>query len=87
MALLVMTVGSRMKLFSIYGVSILGAAAHQIGQIGVATVLMGSRYVIGYLPYLLIVSIFTGMATGSVCNGVFRILAVSGQVPQNSWKA
>lgn len=86
LAMLVMSLMRRVKLFSVYGVSILGAAAHNIGQIGVAMILMGSVYVVGYLPYLLIVSIFTGMATGSICGGVFRILAVSGQIPEESWK-
>ena len=68
---------------SIYGVSMLGAAAHNIGQILVAVFLMGSVYVIGYLPYLLLVSVFTGLATGSVCAGVFRILKTNTQITQN----
>ena len=84
LALVVMTLMRQIKLFSVYGVSVLGAAAHNIGQIGVAVVLMESVYVVGYLPYLLIVSIFTGMAIGSICAGVFRILAVSGQIPEKS---
>lgn len=83
-ALVTMTLMRRVKLFSVYGVSVLGAAAHNIGQIAVAMVLMKSVYVAGYLPYLLIVSIFTGLATGSICAGVFRILAVSGQIPQEA---
>ena len=83
-ALVTITLMRRVKLFSVYGVSVLGAAAHNIGQIAVAMVLMKSVYVAGYLPYLLIVSIFTGLATGSICAGVFRILAVSGQIPQEA---
>ena len=83
-ALVTMTLMRRVKLFSVYGVSVLGAAAHNIGQIAVAMVLMKSVYVAGYLPYILIVSIFTGLATGSICAGVFRILAVSGQIPQEA---
>ncbi len=83
-ALITMTLMRKVRLFSVYGVSILGAAAHNIGQIAVAMVLMKSVYVAGYLPYLLIVSIFTGLATGSICAGVFRILAVSGQIGENS---
>lgn len=62
------------KRISIYGVSVLGAAAHNIGQILVAVFLMKSGYVTGYLPYLLLVSIFTGLITGTICAGVFRIL-------------
>lgn len=82
LALLVMAFMRQVRFFSVYGVSVLGAAAHNIGQIGVAMVLMKSVYVTGYLPYLLVVSIFTGMATGSICAGVFRILAASGQIPE-----
>ena len=83
-ALVVMAMMQRVKLFSVYGVSVLGAAAHNIGQICVAMILMKSVYVAGYLPYLLIVSIFTGLATGRICASVFRILMVSGQIPQDN---
>ena len=65
---------------SVYGVSVLGAAAHNIGQILVAVFLMDSGYVIGYLPYLLVVSVFTGLATGSICAGVFRVLKTNTRI-------
>ena len=74
MALTVMLLSARAPLFSIYGVSILGAAAHNIGQICAAMVLMDSIYIAAYLPYLLIVALFTGFATGGACAGVLRIL-------------
>lgn len=61
-------------LFSIYGISMLGAAAHSIGQIGAAMVVMDSVYVGGYLPYLLLVSIATGLLTGGICGGILRVL-------------
>ena len=62
----------------------LGAAAHNIGQILVAMFLMNSVYVAGYLPYLLAVSVFAGMATGAACAGVFKTLAASGQIPEET---
>ena len=68
----VMAVCKKAPLFSIYGVSILGAAAHNIGQILAAMALMGSVYVWAYLPYLLLIAIFTGTATGAACAGVLR---------------
>ena len=80
-AMTTMSLSKRLGCFSVYGVSILGAAAHNIGQICVAMFLMGSVYVVGYLPYLLAVSVFTGMATGGACAGVFKALAASGQIP------
>lgn len=83
LAMTIMYMFKTCKGISIYGVSVLGAAAHNIGQILVAVFLMGSVYVIGYLPYLLLVSVFTGLATGSVCAGVFRILKTNTQITQN----
>lgn len=81
-AMTVMSIFRNVRIFSVYGVSILGASAHNIGQICVAMFLMNSVYVAGYLPYLLAVSVFTGMATGAACAGVFRALAASGQIPE-----
>lgn len=70
----VMALCKKMPLFSVYGVSILGAAAHNVGQILAAMVLMNSVYVLAYLPYLLAVALFTGSATGAACAGVLRVL-------------
>lgn len=82
-AMTVMCIFKNCSRISVYGVSVLGAAAHNIGQILVAVFLMGSVYVIGYLPYLLVVSVFTGLATGSICGGVFRVLKTNTQITQN----
>ena len=82
LAMAVMCIFKSCKGLSIFGISILGAAAHNIGQILVAIILMESIYVTGYLPYLLVVSVFTGLATGSICAGVFRILKTNEQITQ-----
>lgn len=74
LALLAMAFLQRMGIFSVYGVSILGAAVHNMGQILVAMVLMNSVYVGAYLPYLLIIAIMTGMITGGMCAGILKIL-------------
>ena len=84
LAMTTMSIVRRIGLFSVYGVSILGAASHNIGQILVAMFLMNSVYVAGYLPYLLAVSVFTGMATGAACAGVFKALMASGQIPEET---
>lgn len=78
LAMSVMALSRKLRYLSIYGVSILGAAAHSIGQILAAMVLMQSVYVGGYLPYLLAVSIFTGLATGTAGAGVLRVLGKNG---------
>ena len=72
--MLTMTLTRKLPIFSVYGVSILGAAAHNVGQILAAMVLMHSVYIGAYLPYLLIVALFTGFATGAAGAGVLRIL-------------
>lgn len=73
LALAAMGAASKAPLFSIYGVSVLGAAAHNIGQILASMVLMNSVYIGAYLPYLLLAAIVTGLLTGSVCAGILRI--------------
>ena len=74
LAMSVMALCRKTPCFSVYGVSILGAAAHNIGQILAAMVLMHSVYVAAYLPYLLLVALLTGTATGAACAGVLRAL-------------
>lgn len=74
LALWVMIIGTKISGLSIFGVSILGAAAHNVGQICAAMLLMKSIYIGAYLPYLLVVALFTGFATASVAAEVLRIL-------------
>ncbi len=74
LSMLAMVLARRAKFLSVYGVSILGAAAHNIGQICAAMLMMHSVYIGAYLPYLLIVALFTGFATGAAGAGVLRVL-------------
>ena len=74
LALMAMILVKRAACFSVYGVSMIGAAAHNIGQIMAAMVLMNSIYIGAYLPYLLLVAIVTGLLTGGICAGVLRVL-------------
>ena len=74
LSMTVMALCKNAPLLSVYGVSILGAAAHNVGQILAAMVLMHSVYIGMYLSYLLLVALFTGFATGAACAGVLRIL-------------
>ena len=74
LSMTVMCLCRNIPFLSVYGVSILGAAAHNVGQILAAMVLMNSVYIGMYLSYLLIAALFTGCATGAACSGVLRIL-------------
>ena len=58
--------------FSVFGISIGGAAAHNCGQIAAAMLVLGNRAPLAYLPFLLIVSVFTGALTGFIASLLFR---------------
>lgn len=49
---------------SYIGVSMLCAACHNLGQIAAAALLLNDKAIFIYLPYLLILSLFTGALTG-----------------------
>ena len=74
LAMLVMILLRRAKRLSVYGVSIAGAAAHNIGQICAAMLVLGGTAVLGYLPALLGVSLVTGALTGFVAALLFRAM-------------
>lgn len=57
---------SRLRGLSVYGVSIGGAAGHNLGQMAAALITLGNTAVLGYLPVLLGVSLLTGTLTGFV---------------------
>ena len=78
LALGVMAGAVRWGVFSVYGISVLGAAAHSVGQILAAMALMHSRYVGAYLPWLLAASILTGLLVGCICAGILRVLPKAG---------
>lgn len=75
LALVTMLLAKKVSLFSIYGVSILGAATHNIGQIFAAVVLLRSIYVAAYLPWLLLTAIVTGILTGAAGAGILHALS------------
>ncbi|MBQ6506333.1 MAG: Gx transporter family protein [Clostridia bacterium] len=72
-SMLVMAAAKRSRHLSVWGVSVLGAAGHNCGQILIAMILMHSGAVLGYLPYLLLIGTACGCATAAVTAGVLRI--------------
>lgn len=60
--------------FSIPGISIAGAAAHNIGQIGAAMLVLRSVYVAAYLPLLLVSALVMGLVTGLTCRATLEHL-------------
>ena len=81
LAMGIMAVARHIPALSIYGVSLLGAAAHSAGQILAAMALLRSVYVAAYLPWLLAAGTVTGLLTGAAAAGLFRALLATGQCP------
>ena len=71
-AMVVMTLLSRLRGLSVYGVSIGGAAAHNCGQVAAAVLTLGNSAPLYYLPVLLGVSLGTGALTGIMAACLFR---------------
>lgn len=84
LALAIMAGAKKLPVFSVYGVSMLGAAAHNVGQILAAMVLMRSVYVAAYLPWLLLVGLVTGFLTGAACAGIIGPLKNAFVSPKTS---
>lgn len=65
-AFAVMLLLRALRRLSVYGVSVGGAAAHNCGQVAAAMLVLGNAAPLGYLPFLLLVSLFSGTFTGFV---------------------
>lgn len=61
------------KVFSLVGISTGGAAAHNTGQIIMASLMMKNAAVFAYLPVLLLTGLVTGLFTAMVSVNLFRI--------------
>lgn len=64
LSLIVMYLMKKAPIFSTVGVSVAGAAAHNIGQLAAALVVIGMKAVMFYLPFLLIAAVITGFLIG-----------------------
>lgn len=76
LAALTMTAAARCleKSLSLLGVSILGAAAHHVGQIAAAVLTLGSWAPLAYLPALLLSAMVMGVVTAVLMAGVLARL-------------
>jgi len=52
------------SVFSVVGISIIGAVFHNGAQIVIAALLVASASLLWYLPYLVLFAVFTGAGTG-----------------------
>jgi heptaprenyl diphosphate synthase len=75
LACLAMLIGYQSKVFSIYGVSILGASFHNVGQVIAITIIYQQYFMQLFLPILLAMSIVSGILIAVLCNQVLSRLS------------
>ena len=54
--------------------SVCGAAAHSFGQLAASVLLTGSLAVVAYAPFMLIISVISGVFTGMAVRIIFPVL-------------
>ncbi len=64
----------RLRVFSLIGVSIMGAFGHSVGQILMAIFLIERAELIYYLPYVMALSVATGVLTGMIATRSLQIV-------------
>lgn len=68
--------------FSLLGISVAGAAAHNLGQLAMAALLIKHTGIFYYLPVMLLSSIPTGILTGLLLRELLKYLKSSGQLDE-----
>lgn len=68
------------KMFSLVGISMGGAAAHNAGQISAASLMIKNTAVFAYLPILLITGLATGLITAIISMNLFYIFEKNNRV-------
>ena len=72
LSLTVMCLLSRMKGLSPVIVSMVGGLSHNVGQVALAMVILGTPKLVYYMAILMVVGMITGLATGLAANGIIR---------------
>jgi len=62
------------KYFSLIGVSIFGAVAHNTAQVAIASLILENANIFSYLPLMYIISLFTGFFVGFSSNFIIEHL-------------
>ncbi len=65
------------NIFSLIGVSVLGALAHNFAQVSVATIIMNNIRIYTYLPFLMLMSLFSGYFVGLASTYIIKNMRVS----------
>ncbi|SCY82087.1 Gx transporter family protein [Alkaliphilus peptidifermentans] len=81
LSLSMMVLIKRLENVGIVGVSVIGAAFHNVGQLMVASMVVQTKGVIFYMPILLVSAIITGTLTGIISKYVFKGLSAASLHP------
>lgn len=68
---------SRIKGFSVMGVSVAGGVSHNLGQLIVAALVVENMNLFFYFPVLIIAGVITGLVIGIVANAILPALQKS----------
>lgn len=79
LSFIVMLLLSRIKKLSPVFISISGAISHCIGQIVIAIIVMGTSLVLYYLPFILLLSIPTGILVGVAADTINKTNLINGK--------
>ncbi len=77
LSLAVMYAAKRSNVFSLPGVSVAGACAHNLGQLIAACLLMQSTALFSLLPFLIALSIPFGLLTGFIAQRLLRLAKIN----------
>lgn len=64
LSFIIMFILKKTEKFSVYGVSVAGGVAHNVGQICIAIIVLKTNLLIYYLPFLLIAGTIAGVIIG-----------------------
>ena len=72
LSLTVMVLLSRIRGLSTVVVSMVGGLSHNVGQVALAMVILGTPKLVYYMAVLMVVGMITGLATGLAASGIIR---------------
>ena len=76
-SLAAMVMASRVRAFSVVGVSMVGGVFHMVGQLAVVAMVLTPQVGVAYLPVLLVSGLVTGVVVGAFCRAVLKATASS----------
>lgn len=72
LSMIAMSLLSRMKDLSPVVVSMAGGVSHNVGQVAMAMLVLGTPKLLYYMAILMVAGLVTGMATGFAATGIIR---------------